>query len=171
MPPKNLWHSLEGQNTKHYCTWTLRDRRHWSFSHQGANSDRLDILLAWRKTEYQRHSSTGSCSVVGVHEEVSTKGTRMFWNTTRRHMIYDYVCLDSQCHCRLRIALMSHCRKPATLLKWCFWPATAESMPPPQLMLLRERRSVGTMAKTITCYLVYNCSLLFERRVLYLSFL
>ena len=29
----------------------------------------------------------------------------------------DYVCLDSQCHCRLRIALMSHCRKPAALLK------------------------------------------------------
>ena len=30
-----VWHLLEGQNTKHYCTWTLRDRRHWSFAHQG----------------------------------------------------------------------------------------------------------------------------------------
>lgn len=35
MPPKNLWHLLEGQNTKHYCTRTLRDRRYWSFAHQG----------------------------------------------------------------------------------------------------------------------------------------
>ena len=130
-----------------------------------ASTDGLDILLAWRKTEYQRHSSTGSWLVVSVHEEVSTKDVlkdnlkacdipietwerqalnRPEWRTAcrvgverfercrieqlketciARHAAQNqsvpnthYVCPDCQCHCRLRIGLISHRRKHATLL-------------------------------------------------------
>lgn len=197
MPPKNLWHLWEGQNTKHYCTWTLWDRKHWSFDHQGPtligwtsyshggkqntkgtllrgagrwsafmgrsarkvqgvlkdNLKACDIPIeTWDRQALNRPEWPTACCI-GIKRFERRRIEQLQETLIARHAAQnqpasntDYVYPDCQCHCRSRIGLISHRRKHAILLNWCFWSATAESIPPPRWMLLRERRSVGKRA-------------------------
>ena len=82
MPPKSLWHLLEGQNTKHYCTWTFRDRWHWSFAHQGPTTTGWTSYSHGEKQNTKGTLLRGACRWSASSRRSAQKVKKMFWKTT-----------------------------------------------------------------------------------------